>query len=316
MDPSSMVARLVVLETFAQDVGTGIEVTKESTSERIQDFAKPIPLPMIERMAGSILGPMRRTVRAFSPNNSLIGEWSFNAQQYEQNQRIQLGKANGEKTPKPALSPAEKEAKKLALKLSKAEKEREQLAKAPKALLPFEKRSQIAIGFNKTYETLDRGLCAVPLIHSESKVTVWLTDREGKQTVIPILEGLYTSAVSRGKAANKENPDVDPLKYVKRLIADLLLGSGASHTARNESGKLQRFDTQSYVKATLNCSKEGHEPVELNRVEALKVQKKLAREVYKRQVRAVSKKGPTPFGSNCYKWQGSCKQSRAEFSRG
>src|SRR3954470_3788411 len=79
MDLNNMVARLVISEGFQKTVGTEIEHTQTTFADREETYGKPLPLNVAERFAGSILGPLKPHVKAFSSSGSLIGEWSFNA---------------------------------------------------------------------------------------------------------------------------------------------------------------------------------------------------------------------------------------------
>lgn len=309
----SDVARIVVTGRHETTVGVGIETVQYTEYEREQAFGVPLPLLMIEKLAGNILDkPAMRRVRAFSSSNSLIGEWSFNQAKHDLKVAKKEAKEKGQKTPKASKTPEEKQIAKLAKKVKLAMKEREQLAKAPKALLPtldpsiryFDKMA------GRDFSTMR--LSAVPLIHSESRASVWLTDRQGVQVVIPIHEGLYNSAVSRGKTESKDNPDVDPSKYVKRLIAEVLLESGAGQ--RNENGKYAGSG-QRWIKGAIVCSKKDHVAIELTRADAIRVQKREARDEYKRAKRQIMHKKSTPFGK-ALKWQGRANNTRVEFSRG
>lgn len=326
MDPSQCVARLLMLGVCEQTEGVGIEVVRNVADNREQVFAKPVPLNAIERLAQSQLSPRIHTVQAFAPSGSLIGQWAFNGE-VEKTGRVSacVRHKQEKETPAPILTAAIKAEKKAEAKARKAEREREQLAKAPKALLPMMKAESVCLGMNRVSTKLERWVAPVPMLESDSNVSVMLFKADGSGASFPIHKGLYTSAVSRGKALIKEaekrgeNTDnIDSEIYIKRLLAELMLGEKSGE--RQHQGAMRQGEVKGhvapvvYVRALLSSSTKQ---VSITRTEALEVQATPKADIYKRKVKQICHKPMSPFGGKKgYGWRMNPKDTKVSFSRG
>lgn len=287
---SPQVARILITASRVETTGVGITVDRLITEERDQSFAKPVSLEVANKLANTILSPFSTRVRAFDIAGSLCGEWSFNEQL---TRAIQEKQTRGIKASEPK-SPQEKAMAKALAAVKKKDKEREELAKAPRVMLPFYKSGENnqKTGFRKQ---CDRWVAPIPMVEADQKITITLTRNDGTRAIVPIYKGLYQSAVSRGKADKKLDEKADLNLHVKRLIAEVLL----TH--------------ELWVSALLVSH---NQELSLTREQALNVQKAPKSDQYKRKQNAVAKKKPTPFGTTGFGWRGRCKQDRSCFSNG
>lgn len=104
-----LISKLVISEVHEAILGVGIEYTYKKVIDREQIFAAPIPLTVAAKLAKSVLGPSKHTVRGFSPDGTLLNEWLWNQTEALE---IQSAQTTGQKlSPKTAKKVQERSAK-------------------------------------------------------------------------------------------------------------------------------------------------------------------------------------------------------------
>lgn len=298
-----MVAKLLISCAHIQTAGQGITFDEVKFSERCQVFGQPIPLELATKLALTMLNPSQNKVRAFDVLGSVVGEWSIDMVAFAQLQKAQTAPETSKVKAAKVVDPA----RKAQSDANKRAKDLADLAKAPKAMLPFHKQGEQS-GKTGFRGQADRWLSAVPCPESDTNVFVSLIKSNGDTAVIPVFKSLYTSAVSRGKALVKEDPTADELICVKRLMAELLL-TDSMRTIKVEGEEI-RVLGPTWVSAVLTSNKLI---LKISRDEAIECQKDLPTEVYKRQSRQVmSKRG----ASGQLSWPAKCKNDISHFSHG
>ncbi len=325
------ISKMVVLETARHTWGSDIpKVTRE------QNFGKPLPVNLVESLAKSMLNPETVKVIGLDSDGKQVGSWLYTYSDIS----LDAPAAKGQSSAAKKGQSKKTEGKVKAPKPSKSEKEALELAKAPKALLPIQGHLSSSHLVKETQGGrqgachklmyADRGMASVPFIHSESKATVRLFRADGKTVDIPVIQGLFTSAVSRGKALSKTDPSADTLVYVKRLIAELLLGQdevaivqsedsedSVTHYSRGKAMGITHTNrakvSVSYIRACL-ISKDL--TVDLTRAQAYESLPALKVDSARRKDTTQYHKRVIPFGSSAISFMGRAKDTHVSFSRG